>query len=130
MVLLLAGLACVAGTLWVSATRTLRGVAVDATLLRRERRTEKHPGLDDVVLWHLSDGATHQVRQVTDVLDERVPRGAHLRKARFDAALEVDGVRTDLPSSDDFDGARRAAPLSVLALLLVAAGARRRQGRR
>ncbi len=124
--LLLTGLACVAGNLHVTARRTLVSRAVDGRLASKECRTEKHPGLDDVVLWHLEDGTT---LQVTDVVDELAPRGATLSKAAWERSLRVDGEARSLPWSDDVVGMARVAGPSVLVLFVLAIACIRR-GRR
>ncbi len=114
--LLLTGLACVAGNLHVMARRTLVSREVDGRLASKERRTEKHPGLDDVALWHLEDGTT---LQVTDVVDELAPRGATLSKAAWERTLRVNGEARSLPWSDDVVGMARAAGPAVLVLLVL-----------
>lgn|GEM_PF-2869739 len=111
---MLTGLACVAGNLHFTMRRTLIPQALDARLAHRERRTEKHPGLDDVVLWHLEGG---RVVQVTDVVDELVPRGARVTKAAGERTLRVNGEARPLTWSDDVIGMTRVAGPSALALL-------------
>lgn len=122
--LALVALACVAGNLVTTARRTLVPEAVGARLVAKERRTEKHPGLDDVVLWHLDDGRTVQV---TDVVDELAPRGARLEKAAWARTLHVDGEARALPWSDDVVGMARAAGPSLLAVLLLTGALLRRR---
>ena len=121
--LLVTGLACLAGNLHVMAQRTLVAREVEGVLASKERRTEKHPGLDDVVLWHLEDGRT---LQVTDVVDELAPRGARLSKAAWERSLRVDGEARALPWSDDVVGMARVAGPAVLVLLVLTVACLRR----
>ncbi len=121
------GLACLAGNLHFTSRRTLIPQALDARLEHRERRTEKHRGLDDVVLWHFDGG---HVVQVTDVVDELVPRGARVTKDAWERTLRVDGEARPLTWSDDVVGMARVAGPSALALLGLAWAVVRRRGRR
>jgi hypothetical protein len=108
----------------VTAGRTLVPGALGATLVAKERRTEKHPGLDDVVLWRFDDG---REVQVTDVVDELAPRGARLEKAAWERTLHVDGEARPLAWSADVVGMARVAGPSLVASLALALVAWRRR---
>ena len=119
-------LACVLGNLRVTAARTLVPLALATTLDAKERRTEKHPGLDDAISWTLGDGRRIEVDAP---VDELAGRGARLEKAAGERTLRVDGRAVELPVCDDEVGMRRiVAPtlLAVASLLAVAWATRRR----
>lgn len=114
-ILLAVGLALVAGNLWCTAARSTIPLALDTTVLSRETRREKHPGTDDVFLWHTADGRTLPVdRAVT----ESVPRDrARVEKQAFSKTLLYDGQPVRLAWSPDFRGMRWTMAVAVVLLL-------------
>jgi len=88
--LVVVALACVAGNVCVTSKRTLIPDAYDVVLVSKERRTEKHPGLDDVVIWHLGDG---RAIQVDPAVDELFRAGHRVRKSAGRAVSTSDPAK-------------------------------------
>lgn len=107
-----------AGNLWVTAARSLIPLAVDARVLTRETRPEKHPGIDDVYLLHLVGGATLQVDQaVYDLVDQ----GDEIGKPAWSRRFQCGGKVHTLRLSTDFHGMLCLMPATLaIAVLLVA----------
>ena len=102
---------------WHTAARSTIPLALDAEVLGKEVRSEKHPGKDDVhLLWLAGRGALHVDREVYD----HVKVGETLRKDRQSPQLRHGNQVLELRWSQDHEGMQRAMPicLGLLAGLL------------
>jgi hypothetical protein len=127
LVLALAVLAFAACNYFVVGERNLRYVHLShQRLVAKERRFEKHPGVDDVILWRLDDGRTLQVEAP---IDEMAAVGDDIEKSFGVSALSVNrGREVRIPDSDDLRGMRRVAgAIALVALVLAVAAMRRRR---
>lgn len=105
--LLLVGLPLAAGNVWFAAKRSTIPLQLDARVVRKEVRREKHPGEDDVFLLQLSPG---RLLQVDEALFRAVNEGAALRKDAWSRRLEANGRTIELGWSCDFRGMLIAMP--------------------
>ena len=110
IVLFLGGAVLATGNVWVTAARSTIPLTIDAEVIGKETRHEKHPGFDDVHLLTLSDGRTLQFD--TPVFTE-LSEGEPLSKQAWEYSLEHGGQRTALGWSEDFYGMRWAMSLAM-----------------
>ncbi len=110
------GVGLAAGNLWFTAARSTIPLALDADVVKREVRAEKHPGVDDVHLLHFTDGTLRQVDQPVYAV---ASHGARLQKTAGSRRLHIDGNGQDLIWSRDFVGMTRAMPLAIVLLAIL-----------
>lgn len=114
--LLLAGHALAAANLWFAAVRSTIPIALDAIVLTKERRPEKHRGIDDVYLLRLSGG---RVLQVDEHVYDFVSEGAHVRKGAWANQLDAGAGMLDLRWSTDVYGMLWVMPMTVVTFVLL-----------
>lgn len=96
LIILAAGFAV--GNVWFTAARSAIPVAIDGIMSFKEKRLEKHPGVDDVYLLTFEGG--HGL-QVDRAVYEAIPIGADLKKRSWQRSLVVDDRVIDLDWSID-----------------------------
>ncbi len=115
--LLALGMAFAAGNLWYTAARSTIPLELNGTVVSKQRKAEKWPGVDDVYLLVFDSGRRVQVdAAVFDAVAERQT----IRKQAWDRTLEADGQTIPLDWSADLRGMLWAMPLTVLVGGLVA----------
>jgi hypothetical protein len=123
VVLLVLGMAFAVGNLWYTAARSTIPLELNGTIVTKQRRAEKWPGVDDVYLLNLNSGRRVQVdREVFDAVAERQT----IRKQPWERTLEADGRTVPLDWSADLRGMLWAMPLTLL--VCVAVGVMWRRG--
>lgn len=100
----------------VVAARSTIPLALDARVVGKELKREKHPGKDDVCLLRLEGGRT---LHVDAAVFAEVANGDTLEKRAGEEELAVNGEAISLQFSPDYHGMLIAMP----AILLVMAGA-------
>lgn len=117
-VLLLVGILLGAGNIWFAAARSTIPLALDAQLVKKEIRQEKHPPKDSVHLLHFA-GEGPPIH-VDAAIFAAVEPGERLQKEAGERELRHDGEILALMWSDDFQGMLRAMPLLVLIMFATA----------
>lgn len=123
-VLLLAALVFCAGNVAATLCRSTIPLELDGVVTRLETRSEKHPGIDDVHLLHLS---SRETIQVDAEVAHHLRRGDRVVKRRWGTRLTTQRGSFALTPSADLRGMLAAMPL-VLALTVLASR-RKRSGR-
>ena len=118
------GLLLAAGNLWFAAARSTISLRLDARVIGKEIRREKHPGKDDVYVLLLSPA--HAV-QVDESLFNSIEEGNHLQKDAWSRRLKCSGRTIALGLSADFRGMSLAMP-ALMVVLLAAALAQKMAG--
>jgi hypothetical protein len=98
--------------LWFTAARSLIPLAVDARLVSKERRPEKHAGIDDVYLLTLAGGRTIQV---DEAIYEFAAEGDQLRKAAWSNQLQSGTETIRLQFARDFRRMLWVMPATIAA---------------
>jgi len=107
-VLLFAGALLVGANFWFAAARSTIPLPLDAKVIGKEVRHEKHPPKDDVCLLHLGQQTLHVDRAVYD----SVAIGDRLRKERWSQILYSNDEPMELAWSQDARGMMWAMPLA------------------
>ena len=116
LILLLLGLFCVLGNIWVTADRSTMPSAIKGTLAAKEIGREKHPGQDDVHWLVFENG---ELIHVDGEIWNAVREGDYLKKERWSSELNIDGQTLPLKFSPDFTGMLwTMIPAAILLLLL------------
>src|SRR5678815_6192228 len=97
----LIGIVLCAENAWVAAARSLIPCSVNNVLIEKELRHEKHPGIDDVYLLALDNGA---VLEADQPIFDAVRPSQRLAKQRWERALHIDQSTLPLTFSRDFAG--------------------------
>jgi hypothetical protein len=112
--LLVVGVLLALANLWFAAARSTIPLALDARVLTKERRPEKHKGIDDVYLLKLAGGVVLQVDQaIFDSVDERTS----LQKTAWSTRLQSGDKRLELHWSADVYGMLWVMPIVAIASL-------------
>ncbi len=118
-ILLVCGLLCTVGNLWVTAGRSTIPSALNTTVAAKEIGREKHPGHDDVH-WLLLESGTKI--HVDGTLWQSIREGDHLQKEAWSKELNRDGQVQSLAWSPDLTGmlpTMIGATLMLLALFII-----------
>lgn len=110
------GIALALANLWFAAVRSTIPLALDGQIQSKERRLEKHPGIDDVFLITLN-GRTLQVDQP---LYDAVNPGTVVDKWSWSHEVAMSGAGIRLSWSPDARGMAWAMPftMAILAVLV------------
>jgi hypothetical protein len=103
-----------AANVWFALSRSTIPLRLDATVMHKEVRHEKHPPKDDVCLLDLGPAGTFQVDQE---LFDRVAVGQRLVKAPWSRQLQASGQTIELRWSADTRGMIWAMPLVCIVML-------------
>ena len=116
--LLIAGMFCTLGNIWVTAYRSTIPIALEGTVAEKDIGREKHPGQDDVHWLEMEGG---QTLHIDSQLWKELREGDHLQKEAWSAELLRDGLPVSLDWSYDFRGMvpTMLAAIALIALLLV-----------
>lgn len=123
-ILLVCGLLCTVGNLWVTAERSTIPSALNATVAAKDLGREKHPGHDDVHWLLLESG---KKVHVDGTLWQSIREGDHLQKEAWAKELDRNGQVQFLTWSPDFTGmvpTMIGATLMLLTLFIVGRKAR------
>ena len=115
------GLLLACGNVWFAAARSTIPLGLDASVINKEIRREKHPGKDDVYLLRLSPG---RAIQVDESLFNSIEVGDRLQKDAWSRGLKCSGRKIPLGLSADFRGMTFAMPALMIVLLAAALGQR------
>ena len=124
-VLLLMATLLAAGNLWFTAARSTIPLALDAIVLSKEIREEKHPPKDSVYLLRLDN---HREMHVDRAVSDALSAGEQIHKDAWSHELRHDRGVLDLHWSADYRGMRWVMPGALLvmaALAVVAIGPRK-----
>lgn len=102
--------------LWFTAARSMIPLAVDAKLISKETRPEKHPGVDDVYLLKLAGGQTIQVDQA---IYDFVAEGEQLKKGAWSNQLDSGSETLRLQFSRDFQRMLWVMTATIAAALIL-----------
>lgn len=91
-------------------------MAVDARLVSKERRPEKHAGIDDVYLLNLAGGRTIQV---DETIYEFAAEGDELSKAAWSNQLQSGTETIRLQFSRDFRRMLWVMPATIIAVAVL-----------
>ena len=101
------------GNVWFAAARSTIPLALDAVVVDKEVRHEKHPPRDDVWLIRLDQRG---VIQVDRAVFERVEVGDWIRKERWSRVLDRGGERIELEWSADARGMIWGMPVCLVVM--------------
>jgi hypothetical protein len=118
LVLVAAGALFVAANVWFAGLRSTIPLNLDATVLHKEVRHEKHPPHDDVCLITLD---SQRVLQVDQAIYDAIRPNDYLRKDAGSRHLTVSGRTIELNWSRDAKGIAYAMPISLLVIVITAA---------
>lgn len=113
---MICGLLLAIANLWFTAARSLIPLAVDATLVSKERRPEKHARIDDVYLLTLAGGRTIQV---DEAIYDSVAEGEELRKAAWSNHLQSGTETIRLQFARDFWRMLWVMPATIIAAVVL-----------
>ena len=116
--LLQVGVLLGAGNIWFTAARSTIPLALDAQLVKKEMREEKHPPKDSVHLLHFAGEGPPL--HVDAAIFAAVEPGEQLQKEAWQRELRHNGETLALVWSDDFQGMLRAMPLLLLIMIATA----------
>ena len=113
---MICGLLLATANLWYTAARSLIPLAIHARLISKERRPEKHPGIDDVYLLKLAGNRTIQV---DEVIYDFVAEGQELKKADWSNQLQSGTETLRLQFSRDFRRMLWVMPATMIAAVVL-----------
>src|SRR5687768_14043032 len=93
LLLLLLAISMAAGNVWIAAARSTIPLALSERIALKEVRREKHPGKDDVHLFHLASGKT---LHVDAAVYETLAASEFVRKSAWSTELQHDGQAMSL----------------------------------